>query len=82
MAMDRVPVSSPMSGISHYVAGRLVTTNPENAPIAQPGTPITHGQLLDTDFGPLPSSAAQITIRRREADQVSAPEPSREEQLA
>ncbi len=80
--MDRVPVSSPMSGISHYVTERLVTTNPENAPIAQPGTPITHGRLLDTDFGPLPSSAALITIRRRTADQDSAPEPSREEQLA
>jgi hypothetical protein len=84
MDRRRVPVSSPMSGISHYVTERLVTTNPENAPIAQPGTLITHGRLLDTDFGLLPTSAAQMTIRRsrRTADQDSTPEPSREEQLA
>ena len=77
--MDCVPVSSPMSGISHYATERLVTTSPENASIAQPGTPITRGQLLDTDFGPLPSSAAQITIRRRTANQDSAPGSSRED---
>lgn len=80
--MNRIPVSSPMSGISHYVTERLVATNP-NAPTAQPGTPITRGQLLDTDFGPLPSSAAaQITIRRRTTDQDSAPGSPREEELA
>ncbi len=71
----------PLTGLSSTLP-LTVTTNPENAPIAQPGTPITYGRLLDTDVGPLPSSAAQITIRRRTADQDSTPEPSSEEQLA
>jgi hypothetical protein len=75
-------VSPPVSDNSHDVTERLVATNPENAPTAHPITPITRGQLLNTDFGPIPSSAAQITIRRRTASQDSAPEPSREEQLA
>ena len=61
MAMDRVPVSPPVPGISLNVIERLVAIHPENAPTAHPITPITRGQLLDTDFGPGPSSAAQIT---------------------
>jgi hypothetical protein len=76
--MDRVSVSSPVPSISLNVIERLVTV-PENAPTAHPITPITRGQLLNTDFGPGPSSATQITIRRR---QDSAPEPSNAEQLA
>ena len=76
LAMDRVSVSSPVSGISLNVIEGLVTV-PENAPTAHPITPITRGQLLNTDFGLGPSSAAQITIRRRQDS-----EPSHAEQLA
>ncbi len=84
--MNSVPVSSPtlMSGISEalYVTESLVATNPENTPTVQSGTPITRGQLLDTDLRPLPSSAAaQITIRSR-TDQDSAPGSPRGEEVA
>jgi hypothetical protein len=60
-----------MSGISHYVTETLVANNPENAPTAQPGTPITRVQLFYTDFGPLPGLLGRSSDHHSQPDNRS-----------